>query len=134
MVGALDVLGADSLVAPGDVSMLGHGVEEGARVRRIEIEALVFAGGRVGVMVCFGEKVLRANGWGERESEQIALAGESGEPALESFFAYVFVGIGSDQVALADHVELARFRLHGSEGDAGDDLLIEVVLPVGNLG
>jgi len=85
-------------------------------------------------VVCSGEKILRSNSLDERKSEQIALAGESSEPALESFFAHTPVGIRGDQVALADYVELARFRLHGPEGDAGDDLLVEVVLPVGNLG
>src|SRR5271154_4740060 len=84
-------------------------------------------------MVCFREKVLRLDGVNQRESEQIALTGESRIPPSESFLAHPPVRIHGDEVSLPDHVQRTRRRLHRPKRNASHNLLVEIVLPVADL-
>src|SRR5208283_1884166 len=103
----LDVLRANFLKALGDIAVLRHGIEQTARFLWLEIEAVVFACRRICVTVSLGKKVLRLDSVNDREGEQIALTGVSGERALESFLPHPSVRICGNEAALADHVERA---------------------------
>ena len=110
--------------------MSRHGVEEAAVLRLCKYRLSLFARrGHPHKWCDSRKKVLCLYGVNQRESEQIALAGESRIATLESLFTHPPVRVCGNEVSLPDHVERARARLQRPERNSRHDLLVQIVLP-----
>ena len=107
MVGALEVSDANLFEPFGNLAMLRHGLQQGSRLRWLQIHAAVLARWCIRIVVRLRQGVLGIDGMDEGKCQQVPAARESSKASFEGIFPHARIGVRCQQISLADDIQWA---------------------------